>query len=488
MDALERRIAADEATSQETTKTDDDGFAEQMEDITQTQDIPKVSAPEILLLPQHLREMKALTSNFFQSHPKKVKRNATMNRACVDETTLTQPATMFTIKGHRISDSPTCKNLHQQTSYEYIRQSDQVTIVRQRSSYFRLANMQESPAANIVQQSQVLARVSHPNIASIYGVYSYIDKLLVVTEHLDISLAQLDFQSYKTEEWEIATIVAEVLKGLTYMSSKDISCQDLTTASIRLSVRGEIKLLLSMENIRYHQVENPRFAPALLEMPVLEEIIEAMTLPRYHHTSDDQRWSKEAPALLEMPVLEEIIEAMTLPRYHHTSDDQRRLLVSYPAQYRTWLDLFPLPPIAYPHDLFMVKRLKVPDDVREVCLLQESCHNSFHECFSFEGAHCAVFEHVPISLAHVAKSRSFLTEVELAAILGQILEGLAHLASIGLEHGSLSCSNILFGTGEDITVTGGEVPGDGVVRPAKLAGHKNLGEHNNGADTEIHQK
>lgn len=143
--------------------------------------------------------MKALTSNFFQSHPKKVKRNATMNRACVDETTLTQPATMFTIK----FESPWVE-------YEYIRQSDQVTVVRQRSSYFRLANMQESPATNIIQQSQVLARVSHPNIASIYGVYSCIDKLLVVTEHLDISLAQLDFQSYKTEEWEIATIVAEV--------------------------------------------------------------------------------------------------------------------------------------------------------------------------------------------------------------------------------------------------------------------------------------
>ncbi len=154
---------------------------------------------QILSLPQHLRKMKASTSNFFQSHPKTVKRNATMNRACVDETTPTQPATMFTIK----FESPWVE-------YEYIRQSDQVTVVRQRSSYFRLANMRESPATNTIQQSQVLARVSHPNIASIYGVYSYIDKLLVVTEHLDISLAQLDFQSYEVEEWEIATIVAEV--------------------------------------------------------------------------------------------------------------------------------------------------------------------------------------------------------------------------------------------------------------------------------------
>ncbi|KFX86358.1 hypothetical protein V490_09108 [Pseudogymnoascus sp. VKM F-3557] len=69
-----------------------------------------------------------------------------------------------------------------------------------------------------------------------------------------------------------------------------------------------------------------------------------------------------------------------------------------------------------------------------------------------------------------------------------VLEGLAHIASNVLEHGSPSCSNILFGTGGDITITGGEVPGDGVVRPATLAGHKSLGEHNNGADAEIHQR
>ena len=50
MDALERRIAADEATSQETTKADDDRFAEQMNDTTQAQDILKASAPEVCLI------------------------------------------------------------------------------------------------------------------------------------------------------------------------------------------------------------------------------------------------------------------------------------------------------------------------------------------------------------------------------------------------------------------------------------------------------
>ncbi|KFY50096.1 hypothetical protein V495_00351 [Pseudogymnoascus sp. VKM F-4514 (FW-929)] len=114
---------------------------------------------------------------------------------------------------------------------------------------------------------------------------------------------------------------------------------------------------------------------------------------------------------------------------------------------------------AYPHDLFIVKRLKGPDYARDVRLLQTVCHNNFHdmlECFSFEGAYYAVFEHVPISLAHVAKSPPFLTEVELAAILGQILEGLAYLASNGLEHGSLSCSNILLDTDGNIKIAGQE--------------------------------
>ena len=70
------------------------------------------------------------------------------------------------------------------------------------------------------------------------------------------------------------------------------------------------------------------------------------------------------------------------------------------------MDLFPLPPIGHiPLPLHRI--LKGPDNAREVRLLQEFRHNSFHEmleCFSFEGAYYAVFEHVPISLAHVTKS------------------------------------------------------------------------------------
>ena len=77
----------------------------------------------------------------------------------------------------------------------------------------------------------------------------------------------------------------------------------------------------------------------------------------------------------------------------------------------------------FPYNSFIVRRLKGPDGARKVRLLQTIRHNSFHdmlECFSFEGAYYAVFEHVPISLAHLAKSPPFLSELQLAAILGQV--------------------------------------------------------------------
>ncbi|KFY17984.1 hypothetical protein V492_00234 [Pseudogymnoascus sp. VKM F-4246] len=229
--------------------------------------------------------MKAKVLNSFQRHLKKDNSSA-MNSSRVNQTTSAQPTKMFIIT----SGSPW-------RDYDYIKRLGQTILVRQRSSYFRLANMQESPTSNFIQQTQVLARVSHPNIASIYGMYYYVDKILLVTEHLDISLDQLDFQSYELEEWEMATIIAEALKGLTYIYSMNISCQHLKMANFRLSVNGTIKLRLDLENVGHREVENPMFAPVLLELPVLEEIIGAMIISRYH-TSADQGCSKEALSFL----------------------------------------------------------------------------------------------------------------------------------------------------------------------------------------------
>jgi hypothetical protein len=57
---------------------------------------------------------------------------------------------------------------------------------------------------------ELLAQVQHPNIADILDVYFHDGKLCIVGEHLDVSLLDLEFNRLAPEEWEIATIVAEV--------------------------------------------------------------------------------------------------------------------------------------------------------------------------------------------------------------------------------------------------------------------------------------
>lgn len=57
---------------------------------------------------------------------------------------------------------------------------------------------------------EVLAQVQHPNIADILDVYFHDGKLCIIGEHLDVSLFDLEFKRLVPEEWEIATIIAEV--------------------------------------------------------------------------------------------------------------------------------------------------------------------------------------------------------------------------------------------------------------------------------------
>ena len=125
---------------------------------------------------------------------------------------------------------------------------------------------------------------------------------------------------------------------------------------------------------------------------------------------------------------------------------------------------------ALPHDLVIVKLLKGPGVDEKFGMLQRVRGRNFHEvldCFSFEDCRYMVFEHVPISLSHVAKSPPYLSELELAAILAQVrphtaqgictdllqlLDGLAYLASEGLEHGSLKCTNVLLSAEGEVKI------------------------------------
>jgi hypothetical protein len=75
---------------------------------------------------------------------------------------------------------------------------------------------------------------------------------------------------------------------------------------------------------------------------------------------------------------------------------------------------------AAPHDLFTMKHFQGADEVR---MLQSLSHRNLHqmlECFGRNDSHFAVFGYDPVSLAHIACSPPFLTELQLAAIVGQV--------------------------------------------------------------------
>jgi hypothetical protein len=78
--------------------------------------------------------------------------------------------------------------------------------------------------------------------------------------------------------------------------------------------------------------------------------------------------------------------------------------------------------------LVSVKAFPEQEAAGKVAMLQRIRHDKFLgmlECFSFENCLHVIFEHVPITLAQVVLSPPYLTELELAAILGQVnLRGL----------------------------------------------------------------
>lgn len=94
--------------------------------------------------------------------------------------------------------------------YDYIRHLGQIMLARRKISYFKLVNIQQCHSFKVLEHSQVLSSIQHPNVAAIYDVYCNQGESFLVTEHLDISISQLKFQRYELEEWEIATILLEV--------------------------------------------------------------------------------------------------------------------------------------------------------------------------------------------------------------------------------------------------------------------------------------
>lgn len=57
---------------------------------------------------------------------------------------------------------------------------------------------------------QALSSIQYPNIAKLYDVYLYDNKIFVASEYLELSLAELNYHSFLFKEWEIATVTNEV--------------------------------------------------------------------------------------------------------------------------------------------------------------------------------------------------------------------------------------------------------------------------------------
>jgi hypothetical protein len=90
-------------------------------------------------------------------------------------------------------------------------------LVCHRKNRLHLAVIRESFSPTPLQMLDVLAQVQHPNIADVLDVYFHDDKLYIVGEHLHVSLLDLGFNRLAPEEWEVATIIAEVILLWSYV-------------------------------------------------------------------------------------------------------------------------------------------------------------------------------------------------------------------------------------------------------------------------------
>jgi hypothetical protein len=88
--------------------------------------------------------------------------------------------------------------------------STESSLVYRQGAYFQTATVRTFSTSRGVEVLQALSGIQHPNIAKVYDVYCYDNKLFIVSEYLPLSLVDLDFHSFPFEEWEIATMIIEV--------------------------------------------------------------------------------------------------------------------------------------------------------------------------------------------------------------------------------------------------------------------------------------
>ncbi|PSN59201.1 kinase-like protein, partial [Corynespora cassiicola Philippines] len=114
---------------------------------------------------------------------------------------------------------------------------------------------------------------------------------------------------------------------------------------------------------------------------------------------------------------------------------------------------------AFPYEEYSIRHFPGILDEDKLQILQKIRHPNFVtvvDIFQFEEATHVVFEHMPISLHDLSKISNRIDTIRLAAILGQVVNGLVYLSDNGLEHGSLTCSNILVSRKGEVKIAGFE--------------------------------
>lgn len=88
--------------------------------------------------------------------------------------------------------------------------SGEPSLACRRGANFQKATIRAFPNSGGIGLLQSLSCIQHPNIAKVYDVYCCDTKIFAALEYFELSLLDLDFQSFPLEEWEVATIIAEV--------------------------------------------------------------------------------------------------------------------------------------------------------------------------------------------------------------------------------------------------------------------------------------
>lgn len=172
---------------------------------------------------------------------------------------------------------------------------DQGTLACHRKNRPRLTVIRKSFSPSPLQMLEAVAQIKHPNIADIFDVYFYDGQLFVVTEYLDASLLDLEFTRLAAAEWEVATVVTEVIKAMAYLLDT-LPNSEIHIDSVRLSLGGDVKL---SPDHHYQNSQDEIFDTRQQCNSAFISTILEILMP--HEAPRDKPWSRDALEFAAIP-------------------------------------------------------------------------------------------------------------------------------------------------------------------------------------------